>query len=227
MPSSTVISTPGGVASGLDDVRAHQQVGEVQGCRLGLVEPDPADPRGEVHDRRRTKVTEHVLGGAADGQVVLGTAGCDDVGARRPESGDDTSTEEPGTSRDEHAAIGERLGHAVTLRLDPPSWAACASPTPSSSAGTTRPAARPWRRSRSPAGSPRGATSRSSASPAATGPHRRRRGGRPSRSPSSHCPGRSSTSRGCACAAPASSRSRAVSTWPTPPVSSPARRRRR
>ena len=50
-----------------------------------------------------------------DGQVVLGAAGRDDVGAGRPEPGDDAATEEPGAARDEDAAIGpERAsGHAV------------------------------------------------------------------------------------------------------------------
>ena len=51
------------MAGGLDDVGAHQQVGEVERRRLGLVVPDAADAGGEVDDDRRPVVGEQLLGG--------------------------------------------------------------------------------------------------------------------------------------------------------------------
>ena len=78
---------------------------------------------------------------------------------------------------------------AAMLRVRLPSWAPCVSPTPWSSAGTTRPAARRSRPSRWPGAWRRAPTSRWSASPAGTGGHRRRHGGRRSPSPSWRCSG--------------------------------------
>ena len=99
VPSSTVLLDARRVAGGLDDVRAHQQVGQVQRRRLGLVVPDPADPGGEVDDDGRPVVGEQLLGGAGDGEVVVGVAGDDDVGATGPQPLDDPAAEEAGALR--------------------------------------------------------------------------------------------------------------------------------
>ncbi len=88
------------------------------------------------------------------------------------------------------------------LRVGLPSWAPCVSPTPWSSAGTTRPAARRSRPSRWPGAWRPAPTSRWSASPAGTGGHRRRHGGRRSPLPSWRSADRCSTKRGCDSADP-------------------------
>ena len=72
-----------GGAGRLDHVRAHQQVGEVQRRRLGLVVADPPDPRGEVDDLRWAVVGDHVGGGGGLGEVEVGTADDDGVGSGR------------------------------------------------------------------------------------------------------------------------------------------------
>ena len=138
-------------AGGLDDVRAHQQVGEVQRGRLGLVVADAADAGGEVDDRLGRWVANIVLGRARHGEVVLRAAGGDDVGAPARAAAATTwrpRNPEPPVTRTRRP--WRRSGMRSRIGVDPASWAACASPTPSSSAGTTRPAARRSRPSRSP-----------------------------------------------------------------------------
>ena len=70
-------------------------------------------------------VGEQRLGGAGHGEVVLGAAGDDDVGAAAPQLGDDVPAEEAGPTGDEDAAAGPEVGHASTMRTGraPPSWA--------------------------------------------------------------------------------------------------------
>ena len=70
-------------ARGLDHVRAHQQVVEIQRRRRLLVETNATDACREVHDVARPRVGEQALGDARHGQVVVATAGHGDVRAER------------------------------------------------------------------------------------------------------------------------------------------------
>ena len=93
-----------GSAGRLDDVRPHQQVGQVQRRRLRLVEADAADTGGEVDHLRRAVIGEHVGGGAWSGEVVVAAADGDDVGPGGLQLGDDAAPEEPGASGDDDAS---------------------------------------------------------------------------------------------------------------------------
>ena len=103
-------------AGGLDDVRAHQQVGEVQRRRLGLVVADAADAGGEVDDRLRAVVGEHAPR-RRPGTVRSYSAlrGATTSAPRRAQPGDHVAAEEPGAAGDEDAAAVARSGMRARL----------------------------------------------------------------------------------------------------------------
>ena len=97
--------------SGLDDVGAHHQVGQVQRRRLGLVEADATDTGGEVDHAGGLVLGQQQLGHAGHGEVVVGLAGHDDVGAEIPQPGDHPSTEEPRAPGDQDRTAAPELRH--------------------------------------------------------------------------------------------------------------------
>ena len=109
MPSSTVLSTPPARAASITWVPI-SRLSRYSGAGFGLVEADAADSCGEVDHLGRTVVGDHVGGRRRVGQVVVGAADDDRIGARRRQLGDHSPAEEPGATGHDDAPAGPESG---------------------------------------------------------------------------------------------------------------------
>jgi hypothetical protein len=88
----------------LDDVGAHHEVVEVQGCGFDHVVTDAPDSGREVHDVRRGVFGEQSIGDSGSGEVGVAATRSDDRCTPAPERLDDVATEESVASGDENGA---------------------------------------------------------------------------------------------------------------------------